>query len=101
MKKNEPTLIQIDEIIDGMPWTLGGVAGKLRTKIPPHPRGTPRPPVRYVHRADAEGRKSESYLRQRRKLGDDFDTDLTEDFDEMDKIYEAALQVWLHRKRKA
>ena len=78
------------EAMNGMPYTLDGVTGALSIF---YTRGHG---WRVTHRADANGRRHETYRQARRELGDDYSTDL-ELSDEMTKVWQAAEALGLIR----
>ncbi len=76
------TLEQAYAKIDGMKWKIDGVDGTLRVE---RINGM----TEFVHYPSAAGRRSKRYRETRAKLGDDFTTQITADFDEMGKVFEA------------
>lgn len=74
------TLEQAYEKIDGMPWKVNGVSGTLRVE---RINGM----TEIVHHANAAGKRSKHYREVRQQLGDDFTTTVSQDIDEMGRIF--------------
>lgn len=76
LKQNDFTLL-LFEALDGRHYTLDGISGVIK-----HETISARYPYAHVdhtlsHRADAKGMRSPKYIELRRKLHDDWSTDLT------------------------
>lgn len=71
------------ELVDGMRLTLDGVAGIVRVE---KRNGM----TEFVHHPSAAGKKSARYIETRRRLGDDYVTDITSNDEAMLAVFAKA-----------
>lgn len=76
-------LEQAQERINGMRWNLNGIDGVL--SVERNARGM----TEYIHTASKNGKRTKKYRQERENLGDDYVTDLSQDIDELGKIFAA------------
>jgi len=79
---SEVSLTEAYILINGMPWTLNGIAGTLQVTKGPHGQNS------IEHHPNAAGKRSEAYRETKSQLRDDWFTTLDEDFDELGRIFE-------------